>query len=40
MCQCAQGFRGPNCYESDGMCMNMISHALFVYAYAVSYYQT
>ena len=19
VCQCAQGFRGPNCYESDGM---------------------
>jgi Notch-like protein len=20
MCQCAHGYRGPNCYESDGMC--------------------
>jgi hypothetical protein len=21
MCRCAHGYRGPNCYESDGMCV-------------------
>jgi len=23
MCQCAHGYRGPNCYESDGMCVHI-----------------